>query len=140
MEKFLRTYCHIESETLIDMLSSLSHRELKDVLRELYKIKLSTLPFELVSPEALNNGEILMVDDAIGNPAPYRNPARIDEKQFFEDIIAHQKPTINRENEEDYENIVDTIEEYLTIENIDITCLAPFNIPKTKNISLERKR
>ncbi len=137
MEKFLKTYCHIENENLIDMLSNLSHHELKEVLKELYKIKLSTLPFDLVSPEKINTGEVLMVTDIAGNSAPYINPTRINERQTFADIIDSQEGSKTRDDGMEYEEIVDAIEEYLTDENTDISSLAPFDIPKTKQFRKE---
>ena len=92
MKKFLRDYCHLENEHLIEMLSSLSHKELKEVCNELYKLELMTLPFNIVSTEEVKRGDVLFVNDAFYNPAPYKNPRKkeledllFDDLELFED-------------------------------------------------------
>ena len=83
MKKFLRDYCHLENEYLIEMLSNLSHKELKEVCNELYKLELMTLPFDVVSVDEVKRGEVLFVNDVFYNPAPYKNPNKTDLEDFL---------------------------------------------------------
>ena len=128
MEKFLRDYCNLENDYLIDMLSGLSHKELKDVCRDIYKLKLMTLPFESVSVEEVNSGEVLFVNDVFYNMAPYRNP----EKEKMDDIALKQSKEEDRERIELYEDIIDTIEDNFTIEDVDISSIGSFDVPKER--------
>ena len=131
MEKFLRNYCHLENDYLIDMLSALSHKELKEMCREIYKLKLMTLPFEEVSTEDINSGEVLFVSDAFYNPAPYKNPLKENVREIFSQPVNKER-TKDLENEEKYEDIIDAIEDNFGNENVDISSIGSFNLPKVR--------
>lgn len=75
MKHFLRNYCYIDNEMLIDELCNLSHKDLKKIA-PLYGIELVRTNFDLVSNEQILNGTIIFVEDIFGNPAPYVNPNR----------------------------------------------------------------
>lgn len=130
MEKFLRDYCHLENDYLIEMLSGLSHKELKDVCRDIYKLRLMTLPFEKVSVEEVNCGEVVFVNDAFYNPAPYKNPRT----KNIDDMVMLTKDNSSDDysDAELYEDIVDAIENNMTIEDADISSVGSFNLPKVK--------
>ena len=76
MRHFLRNYYGIDNEKLILKLCNLSHKDLK-IIASLYGINLVRTKFELVTVEEVLMGNIVLVDDAFGNPAPYVNPNRI---------------------------------------------------------------
>ena len=73
VEKLLRNYYLVDNEIVIDLLSSLSHKELKMVGKD-YGIKLVSVPFDSLERAALMDGEILLVVDTFNNLAPYKNP------------------------------------------------------------------
>lgn len=93
MGKFLRLYCQIDNEVVINMLSSLSHKELKKVCNDAYNIELQTLAFEDVEQEDVSIGEIIFVSDNSGNLAPYKNPYIPYEKYLEKNniLIAYDK-------------------------------------------------
>lgn len=132
MEKFLRDYCHLENDYLIEMLSGLSHKELKDVCRDIYKLRLMTLPFEEVSVEEVKCGDVLFVNDVFYNPAPYKNPRN----KNMDDMVLPIKSNSNDDHsdEELYEDIVDAIENNMTIEDVNVSSVGSFNLPKQKTI------
>ena len=128
MEEFLRNYCEITNEYVIDMLKDLSHHELKEVCNAVYKISLTRLPFEKVFQEDVNRGEVLLVVDSFSNSAPYKNP-----QAGLQDIINNPtSSTTNIEKEEIYEDTIDLIEDNLTLENVDISSIGSFDVPKVK--------
>lgn len=109
MEKFLRDYCHLESELLIERLSRLSHREVKEVCKKAYQINLLTLPFEAVGVDDVKCGNVVFVSDAYYNSAPYENPNKINVRE----IISQNPPFQPLSYEMDYAETVDFIENSL---------------------------
>lgn len=109
MDKFLRNYCYISNEYLIDKLSSLPHKELKRVCREVYNLRLTTLPFELVSSEEVKCGDVVFVEDAFNNYAPYQNPSKID---AYEIMSENPKPK-PISYEMNFDEMIDSVENSL---------------------------
>jgi hypothetical protein len=120
MKNFLKNYCNIENNEIIDKLSSLSHKDLKIVASVIYNINLVSLPFDIVNKENINRGNIILVRDTNHNLAPYKNP--LQNVEYF-------SPKKIETQEMDYEEIIDLIEENLTIEDVDISSVGSFNIP-----------
>lgn len=124
MPKFLRDYCHIKDEDLICKLGKLSHRQLKEVCKNAYQIRLSTLPFEAVNEIDLCCGNIILVTDAYKHVAPYKNPEIINV-----DEIISQNPNPSFEIQEmEYDDIIDLIEDNLTVEDVKIKSIGSFKI------------
>lgn len=99
MGKFLRLYCQIDNDVVINMLSSLSHKEVKKVCKDAYNIELQTLPFEDVEQEDVGIGEVIFVSDSCGNPAPYKNPY-ITYEEYLEQnniLVAYDKTCENKQ-------------------------------------------
>ncbi len=71
--KFLRDYYELDAHT-ISTVENLSHKELKEVCRDVYGINLSSLPFDTVTQENINCGDVILVNDTKMHPAPYKNP------------------------------------------------------------------
>ena len=85
MERFLRDYVRVENEIVIDILSSLSHHNLKLVCEEEYGIRVSRLPFEAVCTEDIQYGDVLLVYDCNRNSAPYKNPMKSEVEDLLND-------------------------------------------------------
>ena len=147
MERFLRSYLKIDNEYIIDSLSRLTHRELKTVCREIYKLYIISIPFEEVELEDLYEGSIILVSDIHGNIAPYKNPNQKSIKDIHEEIDNYHVPKnyyfqkrqqMQEETRklEDYEETIDLIEENLTIEDVNISNIGPFTIVKRKRRKL----
>ena len=81
MAYFLKTYLDITNDILLTKLIELSHHELKEVAK-IYGVKLSKIPFEKLTKEMVARGDILLVEDAYGNKAPYINPMRKIENEY----------------------------------------------------------
>ena len=124
MKKFLTNYCHLESELLIDRLSELSHREVKQVCRNAYNLNLSTIPFEAVDKNDICCGNIILVADAYNRLAPYRNPEIINVDEI---ISQNPKPSFEIQKM-GYDDIIDLIEDNLTIEDVKIKSIGSFKI------------
>ena len=77
MEKFLRQYLNIQNEKVIETLKELSHQDFKELYEYMYSLKLKCLPFEIVSKEDIQMGDVLLVADRYNNLAPYINPKQI---------------------------------------------------------------
>ena len=133
MEKFLRQYLNIQNETVIEKLKGLSHQDFKELYEYLYSLKLKCLPFETVSKEDIQIGDVLLVADRYNNLAPYINPKQISFDEIFE--IERQKD-IERWTEPE------TIEEYIdTLDNIAFDINIPDSVIKTysKSKTITRK-
>lgn len=76
-QKFLRDYCCIENNEIILKLTKLSHRNLRKVCLDMFKLRLVTLPFKAIQDEDVNNGNIILVKDVYNNLAPYINPQKV---------------------------------------------------------------
>lgn len=115
IDKFLRDYVGIENEHVIDTLSSLSHRDFKDMCQAMCAIRLTSIAFEDVTKENLETGDIILVADRYSHLAPYNNPFQPD----FETIMAEERQRkIERIREEatyiyDLSNYEETYEEYV---------------------------
>ena len=59
----------------------LSHCELKEVAL-IYGVRLAKIPFEKLTKDMIARGDILLVEDAYGNKAPYINPMRKMENEY----------------------------------------------------------
>lgn len=81
MAYFLKTYLGITSEVLLSKLMELSHCELKEVAR-VYGVRLSKIPFDMLTKDMIARGDILLVEDVYGNKAPYVNPMRKMENEY----------------------------------------------------------
>lgn len=131
MEKFLREHCGLDNEDIIFALTKLSHQEFKEVCQRLYNVKMITVPFEVAfAREHFNNGDFITVRDVIGNEAPYVNPCKKRENQIL-DVAS--KP-VDTSDLEEYEVIIDMIEENMTNEDADISGIGSFDLPKVKKI------
>ena len=132
MEKFLTEYCGIENEEIVSVLTTLSHQELKDVCEKVYKVRLITVPFEVANEnEYINNGDFLSVLDAFNHEAPYVNPSKKREASLLENC-----PLISSciDNTLTYDEIVDILEDNLTLCDMDISGIGSFDLPKVKKI------
>ena len=78
---FLQSYCELDNSELVKKLSRLHHKELK-IISKSYNLNLQTINFEDVTREMLLTGEIIIVEDYYGNPAPYINPSLNFEDEF----------------------------------------------------------
>lgn len=81
MAYFLKTYLDITSNVLLTRLMELSHCELKEVAL-IYGVRLAKIPFEKLTKDMIARGDILLVEDAYGNKAPYINPMRKMENEY----------------------------------------------------------
>ena len=81
MAHFLKEYLDIENDNLLTQLLRLSHFDLKEVAK-VYGIKLKKISFDDLTKDMIARGEILLVEDAFGNPAPYVNPMRLLEDEY----------------------------------------------------------
>lgn len=81
MAYFLKTYLDITNENILTKLIELSHCELKEIAL-IYGVKLSKIPFEELTKDMIARGDVLLVEDAYGNKAPYINPMRKMEDEY----------------------------------------------------------
>ncbi len=111
MKRFLESYLVLDNEVVVELLSELSHKELKILCKELCNINLCTLPFDIVDDEDVRNGYIVLVADKSGHTAPYRNPLKENSFSYLLDnqpsfIGPFYDPCFTKEDYEDYiENI-----------------------------------
>ena len=59
----------------------LTHKEVKKLFPALRRTSFDDV---LEEPDAIYQGEVIMVEDALGNIAPYRNPHVVEEEDAFE--------------------------------------------------------
>jgi len=140
METFLRSYLEINNEQVIYVLSRLVHKEFKTVCREIYKLYVTSIPFDAVEIEDLYIGSVLLVSDVHGNIAPYKNPNQKSLKDVHEELDSYTAQPNTYYDELDkiecYEDIIDALEENLTNESVNISSVGSFNIPKRgKNLT-----
>ena len=157
MEKFLRSCLEIDNEIVIDILSRLTHKEFKRVCREIYKLYVSSIPFEAVEKEDLYEGNIVLVYDAHHNFAPYKNPNQKNVDRIHEELSAYDMDSqrskaeaeskrynklLERYNEllECYEELIDVLEEYLTVDSFDVSSIGQFKIPSESQVKLLLER
>ncbi len=142
MGTFLRSCLKVDNEYVIDVLSRLTHKEFKTVCHEIYDLYVSSIPFDAVELEDLYDGSIVLVCDVHGNVAPYKNPSQKNINDIHTEISSYTVPKFSYHDALDeveyYEDIIDMIEENLTIESIDISSVGSFDIPN-KGISLIKK-
>ena len=115
MEKFLRYYLGIESDSVIDLLSNLHHGELKDVYKQLYRINLRSVGFDDISKEDIETGGVLLVSDRSSHLAPYTNPLYTDFDLLMQNpmhVFLKQDNTIT------YDEYIDTLDEIALDKNI----------------------
>ena len=86
MERFLKNYVGIENEKVLNWLTELTHKEIKEICDDIYSLDLTRISFESVTKESLERGEVILVLDKDNNPAPYTNPAGNE----FDDIMKKQ--------------------------------------------------
>ncbi len=130
MEKFLREYCGFDNEIVIEALTMLSHKELKEVCKKVYEFRLCSLPFECVTENELGSGEILFVSDAFNNPAPYKNPV----KKHEQDVLRTRSATTQIDDQcLSYEEIIDALDEFWDIEDVDVSSIGSFDIKDVDN-------
>jgi len=123
IEKFLKFYYHLDNEVIIEILSALSHKELKKVCREIYDMDLWTLPFDTITEEEIGMGEIILVADRFNNIAPYRNP-----NHTLHDLFEYNpKSSFTVDQSFDYDDYLDIIEDNLTVEDVDVSKIGSFN-------------
>ena len=87
MGKFLKDYVGIENENVLNWLSGLTHREIKEICDEIYLLDLTRISFESVTKEEVERGEILLVIDKDNNPAPYTNPIQDEFDIIMDEIV-----------------------------------------------------
>ncbi|MBR3897923.1 MAG: hypothetical protein IKJ43_01420 [Bacilli bacterium] len=104
MNHFLRTYYGL-SDDLAEKLSMHSHKSLREVAK-LYEIPLKKIGFQDVTREMIAVGDVLLIMDHFGNPAPYVNPYAILEDEYEttmdERYISYEVYDLN-EGEDDYD-------------------------------------
>ena len=104
MAYFLKTYLDVDNDKLLNKLVELTHFELKEITK-IYGIKLSKISFENLTKDMIARGDILLVDDCYGNPAPYINPMRKMENEYEttldERYVSHEVYDIKGEEEND---------------------------------------
>lgn len=115
MEKFLRYYLGIESDSVIDMLGNLHHSEFKEVYKQLYKINLISVSFDDVSKEDIQTGQILLVSDRSCHLAPYTNPISADFDLLMQNPM-HK--FLKQDNIITYDEYIDTLDEIALDKNI----------------------
>ena len=132
MEKFLKNYVGIENEKVLNWLTELTHREIKEICDDIYSLDLTRISFESVTKEELERGEVILVLDKENNPAPYTNPTQNE----FEDIIREET---EKHFQEIYtsENHLQTFDDY--IDDIDEIALDQ-NIPSQKIKTLSKQK
>ena len=81
MRHFLETYFCFENKSTINSLLKLSHCEIKEVAK-IYGVRLSKMPFEVLTQDMLARGDVILVEDIHGNVAPYINPYRKLENEY----------------------------------------------------------
>ncbi|MCI9084610.1 MAG: hypothetical protein HFH46_03255 [Bacilli bacterium] len=128
MELFLRNYCGVQNEALVSQLSELSHRDLKEVCRQIYGIDLLSVSFESLSKEDLNCGNILLVYDAYHASAPYINPLKKKEQEIVNKPVSR----VIQDDTLDSDEIIDIIEENMTIPDVDISSIGSFTLTKKR--------
>jgi len=82
-----------------------------------------TLPFETITQEDINTGEIILVGDRFNNIAPYHNPNKVLDDLF--EFNPRLSFTIDQSL--DYDDYLDIIEDNLTIEDVDVSKIGSFN-------------
>ncbi len=83
MKYFLETYYNITNKELLMKLIKLSHKDIKEVLM-LYGIELKRTSFREITREMIASGDVIFVTDGLGHIAPYKNPLKLLEEDFFE--------------------------------------------------------
>ena len=93
MEYFLKMFVSIDNDNLVKELIKLSHYELKQVIK-IYDIKVPKISFDDLTKDMIARGDVLLVKDVYGHPAPYINPLRIlvneYETTLDEEFISHE--------------------------------------------------
>ena len=136
MEKFLRQYLNIQNETVIETLKELSHQDFKELYEYMYSLKLKCLPFEIVSKEDIQMGDVLLVVDRYNNPAPYINPKQISFDEIFE--IERQRDIKKWTQPETLEEYIDTLDNIAFDINISDSVIK--NYSKSKKIIRKEDR
>ena len=129
MEKFLRQHLNIQNERVIDILKELSHQEFKDLYEDLYSLRLKCLPFEVVSKEDVQVGDVLLVLDKYNNPAPYINPVQVTFDEILE--IERQKYIQSWSEPETLEEYIDTIDSVVFDENVSDSMIKTYSKART---------
>ena len=120
MEKFLKNYVGIENEKVLNWLSDLTHREIKEICDDIYSLDLTRISFDSVTKEDLERGEVILVMDKENNPAPYTNPFQNE----FDDIMMeeserHYKEIYTAENHlQTFDDYTDDLDEIALDQNI----------------------
>lgn len=116
METFLRSYVGIEDELMIEKLADLSHKQFKDIYDEIGTVKLRRLPFEDITSDDVQMGDVLLVLDKDNNPAPYVNPIRANfDKIIEEEQVKRSSMLYNDENHrQTYEEWLDTLDDMVS--------------------------
>ena len=104
MAHFLKTYLDVTNEILLNKLAELSHCELKEVAK-IYGVRLCKIPFDTLTKDMIARGDILLVEDAFGNKAPYINPMRKMENEYEttldERYVSHELYELEGEDNND---------------------------------------
>lgn len=104
MAHFLKTYMDVTNEILLNKLVKLSHCELKEIAL-VYGVRLAKIPFEKLTKDMVARGDILLVEDAYRNKAPYINPMRMMENEYEttldERYVSHELYEIERDDKND---------------------------------------
>lgn len=113
MDTFLRAYVGITDEDVIERLSCLTHKQFKEVYDKLEEINLVRIPFEAVTQEAIETGEVLLVLDRKNNTAPYINPVMADFDVVMEDEIERQAAIMYdaKRHVQTFDEYVDTLDD-----------------------------
>lgn len=104
MAHFLKRYLDITDEILLTKLTELSHCEIKEVAR-IYGVDLLKISFDDLTKDMIARGDILLVEDAYGNKAPYINPMRKIENEYEttldERYVSHELYDLEGEDNND---------------------------------------
>ena len=129
MEKFLRQHLNVQSERVINLLKELSHQEFKDLYEDLYSLRLKCLPFEIVSKEDVQMGDVLLVLDKYNNTAPYINPMQVTFDEILE--IERQKYIQSWAEPETLEDYIDTLDSIVFDETISDSSIKTYSKSRT---------
>lgn len=118
MENFLISYIGISDRDLIEELLQLNHKEFKEKCLTL-GINLTCIPFEIVTKEDIEIGNILLVCDKKGHIAPYKNPIKANFNTIMDEEVEREIQRIySLENHmQSFDEYTDELDEVALDEN-----------------------
>lgn len=112
METFIMSYIGINDKKITKELLKLNHKDFKEYCRML-GINLTCVPFEFVTKEDIENGDILLVADKKRCVAPYKNPIKANFNSIMEEETERQIEKIYKveENMQTFDDYIDDLDE-----------------------------